>query len=66
MAQPSSKLTIRIPRAGTLSRLATWQSVQLSPSKENVPLGGGDIVRPHRASLVPEKGDLNFLYLFFV
>jgi len=57
---------IRIPRAGTLSRLATWQSVQLSPSKENVPLGGRDIVHPHCASLVPEKGDLNFIYLFFV
>src|ERR1700730_1560142 len=63
MAQPSSNLTIRIPRSGTLSHLATWQGVStpVSPSKENVPLGGGDVVRPGCPSLVPEKGVSNSL-----
>jgi hypothetical protein len=62
MAQPSSRLTIRIPGSGTLSRLATQQGIspQASPSKENVPLGGGDVVRSHHASLAPEKGNLGY------
>ena len=61
MAQPSLRLTIRIPGSGTMGHLATQQGISrhVSPSKKNAPLGGRDVVHSHCVSLAPEKGKLD-------